>query len=801
MKKINKLIALALCAVTLTGFTSCNKGGGESSSSSSSSTSSSVVTSLWKSSDESLMKKYCGEVLPYPSDGLFEGEVTVEEIKGENGGDSYLEIVDHAEEFSLENYYKQFQDNSKWNIITSYNGDVVQGRSGATEYVEMTKNSDDNSIGYGILYYHRDKQTITSTDGSTKVIEAGNVIQCYNTYCTKTTTATAWSESEAAYINYVTTFDIPFIQLGEENVVAASNENTLSIYDFYTKNLTKEYADILMNNGFTLQKITSQDDDSYVLIKELSDGSNVRAQLYYLNGNNFNFYYTPKVEYSSEWPTELVAEIKTKSGIEIPQFEMADGGSYIYYKKNNVYSIYTLNLKDGYNYETYAYNRLNIIQNTWSEKIGFITRNLTDDNQDVIGFQVIAMVYTPSSTFTQSWPSSKITETMKSLNIEGIDIPGIEDSDLPTTSISGTYDQIKYEIKGQEVFDQNYEYYYDDIKKSPEYYGYEEGTELSEEEIVKLATTLSRREEGIQISIFDKNYQASQALYNKLFTAGWYEYEDMEGQVTFEDPNGKLAVTFQSDTYSDPSHDNEGLTSIFIHPGLEEVHSQEFKFIRTCSVEHTDEEKAADSKLAEEHYEVGIGLEKQIYVERKMLPYTITYTSDTDGITVDSNGIVKVADTVADNTWAKITASIQVPGETNPRTITINVLAKKILSYTNSEVIDAISTKLQGKGYNPVVYHPASGTGKIEFDQLTLNFGTNMSVVQVKYLVENDLALEGFTKDDDGWQNEDGVIIGNDDIKADVIQYHFINDYVAIATEYIIYTNADDEVILLIYSY
>ena len=791
MKKISKLIALALCAVTLTG---CNKGGGESSP-----ISSSTTTSLWKSSDESLMQKYCGEVLPYPSDGLFEGDVTVEEIEATNGGDSYLEIVDHAEEFTLANYYKQFQDNSKWNIVSSYNGEIVQSRSGGTEYVEMTKNSDDNSIGYGLVYYHRDKQTITNADGSTQVIEAGNVIQCYNTYSTKATDATDWSESDKFYINYVTTFDLPFIQLGDENVVAASNENSLSIYDFYTKNLTKEYADKLISDGFTLQKITSQDDDSYVLIKELSNGANVRAQLYYLNGNNFNFYYTAKVEYSSQWPSELVNKIKAKSGIEIPQFEIADGGSYIYYEKNDIYSIYTLNLKDGYNYETYAYNQLNIIQNTWSEKIGFITRNLTDENQDTIGFQVVAMVYTPSSTFTSSWPSSKVTETLKTLNIEGITIPGIETSDLPTTSITGTYEQIKYEIKGQEVFDQNYEYYFNDIKQSPEYYGYEEGAELSDEEIDKLATTLSRREEGIQISIFDKNYQASQALYNKLFNACWYEYEDMQGQVTFEDPSGKVAVTFQSDTYADPSHDNEGLTSIFIHPGLEEQHQQEFYFGNPCSKEHTSEEIEVESRYAEPHYEVGIGLERQINVVRKMLPYTITYSSDTDGITIDENGLVKVDKSVANNTWATITISIQVPGEATPRTKQIKLVAKNILSYTNEEVIDTIAAKLQEKSYTPNVYHPDSG--KLEFDQLTVNFGTDSSVSEIKTLVENSLVLDGFKKDEDGWNNVEGVIIGDPNTKGDVIQYNFVNDYVAITAEYIIYKNADNEFILLIYSY
>ncbi len=130
MKKIQLLTlsSITILSILMGGtFSSCVGGNSlssvtsssesvSSSTPSSSSSSSEVIDGhydMWTEAQKTLMKKYCGEVLPYPV-GLVDENLTVEEITIDDY--SYLQISDTSSSFTLRDYYKTVE-NFGWNTI------------------------------------------------------------------------------------------------------------------------------------------------------------------------------------------------------------------------------------------------------------------------------------------------------------------------------------------------------------------------------------------------------------------------------------------------------------------------------------------------------------------------------------------------------------------------------------------------------------------------------------------------------------------------------------------------------------
>ncbi len=747
-----KCLSIAVIFVLIGGLASCDQnnnsdssdGISDSSSSSSlpsedsSSSSQQDEGSLWDDEQKALLKKYCGEVLPYPSD-MFVGKVSVNEIYDYEYGYSYLEIYDEATEFTLKDYNKTLKANG-WNAISSYNGFIIQSDTSGTSFVELTKGSEDGDNGYDIIYFFNNPY---------------NVIHCYGGLSARATSEISWSDADKDAIKKVTTIDLPFIALGESYSVSATNINTLQMYDVYVENLTEKYAKMLIDAGFVKSGPLSSMNDVYYLVKNLGDGNSLTAVLYYYGGNNFSFYFSATPTSYFSWPSELTDEIKDKSGVEIPHFEIAEGGTYLAYKKNDSYFIYTYDLLNGYNYETYNLNVLRNPSLSWEETVNFITYNLTDDNGTTVGFMIIVNVVSPTSTFVSSWPSDKIDGVISSLlNIKDVSLPSFDSSSFPDTG-----KQIKYSIRGQEYYDQYFDFYYSEIKEEPTYYGLEK--DASDETIRAEASRLARLEEGILVSVFDVELKAYNSYEQALYNAGWYRFIDNYNQVTYEDPEGKLAITL--DSYQDPSHDNEGVTTFFFHPGSEKKHSPEFRFV----VDETN---------------VAIGHETYLELVKNMYPYDVTYSSNdaTGKISVDDKGYVKVDDSVKEGTTATITASITLPsGETI--TTECVVTAIKVTSYTPAEVIDNINSLISEAGFKGNVVH------NDKIDSVTVDFGKSASVSEIKELVETKFSLSDFEKYESGWDKVSDYV---DDKKIDGsrLRYNFLNKYCSILVEYFIYT-------------
>lgn len=337
MKKLQLLTlsSITILSILMGGtFSSCS--GGTSSSVSSSSESSSVTPSssssssssssevidghfdMWTDAQKALMEKYCGEVLPYPV-GLVDENLIVEEITSDDY--SYLQISDTSSSFTLKDYYKSVEKFG-WNTIKGYNGEAAQ-LNGDTEYYEITKKASVRNKGYELIYFHAEEEkdeegNVTST--------AGNILRCHNDLVSFESADTEYSEDNLTDMQYATTTtSLPFLKMGGQNQIGITDANTFVVIDYYVYDYSKDNADILIENGFTLDDELSKEYNSYILHKTLEDGSTIDAQIYYFQGNNAYFTYSPNTYEGEAWPSELVAQIKAKTGVEVPQFEIADG--------------------------------------------------------------------------------------------------------------------------------------------------------------------------------------------------------------------------------------------------------------------------------------------------------------------------------------------------------------------------------------------------------------------------------------------------------------------------------------------
>lgn len=695
----------------------------------------------WTSAQQELLKKYCGDVLPFPVDA-FSSNVIVEEIYDEEYDYYYLEIADAASSFTLKDYYESLE-NLGWNAITPYNGNKVQTDGTGSEFVELTKSSStDPSIGYDMLYSYN---------------SGYNVIHCYNDLTSASSSEKAWSAEDSVTIKETIVTELPFINLGSVNRVYQYNDNMLQIIDTYTTDLSKTYADLLIQNGFKLSSTYSNDYNSWVLVKELEDGSQVVAQIYYLNGNGFYFTYAPHVEDYSEWPSEVTDEIKKLSGVEIPQFETSENGSFSAYRKNDTFYIYTESLSEDFDYDEYSYNQLKYFKLSWDETILVSDFNLTDDDYEVYGYGICVTLTDPLSTFVESWPSNAINDTLSSLlNIKDANIPAL---DSTYTSLSDK--KMKYYVNGEDAYNAWYAYYYSYIKEYP--YFYDLGDNPTEAEIEACAHNLAIKEMGIVISFVDYDFVGNNAYEETLENLGWYKGYDTWGYTYFEDPEGKVRITLKCVAY--PSYDNEGQTDIVISVGSGETHTPEFMF-------------------ESEEYSFAIGSEdNKLGLVKSMLPYDVTFTSsdETGGISVDESGNVTIDESVEDGTTATITATINVPGEEEPRVITCTVTAIKVTIYTPTSAIEAVASLMEEKGYHPTVINDEYT------NKATIAFDSETDVESIKALVDSSFIPEEFEVNGE-WC--DATIYPDDDTEVEgyMINYSIWNDYCYIMLEFQIYT-------------
>ena len=688
------------------------------------------------------------------------GELVVEEVVDTYYETSYLAMYDNSKSFTFEEYYKLLE-NYGWGTISNYSGNKVQTDTDGIKFVELTKNLD--GVGYDLLYYFIPDQY--DEDG-TLVSSSGNFVFCYNDFSANSISDDSWFNEDIETINDVTTINLPFIKVGETYGVNYLNKNALKIIDTYTKDLSKDYADLLVKDGFVLDDKESKEYNAYILYKNLSDGTKIGAMLYYLNGNNFIIRYIPKSY--NEWPTEIVNEIKEKTGVEIPKFDIAEGGLYSAYLKNGVYYIESETLADGvdpYSYTTLleenglSMNSSNWEYENWEETISVAVNNIYGESWfDVVGMEVVIKINESSNLFSDVWPIDDISSAIKSLGIDGVNLPTFDNSCLVSDK------KMKYTLPDDEYYQSQYDYYYEDIKFFPEYYGL--SSDATDEEIAALAKKLALNDIGITVKIFDQDFAVYESYEKILENAGWYLYYDDYGNSVYEDPNGVLAVTL-----SGYDEGTGGLTTFFIHKGNGVEHSSEFYF-------EYDE------------YELTIGKTNEINLIRRMLPYKVSYSSDTEGITIDEEGNVEIAEDVEEGTVATITAKL-VDSNGKEYTASCKITAIHQLDYEMDTALEAVRKLVEDNGYT-VSNYVSDGTSQ-SFD---VNFGTSLSTDEVKDLVQYSFIPEGFE------------MVGywfpstfEEKYSCELLDYDFYYDgSQKILIEFDVYTNDNNEVVLHVFT-
>ncbi len=706
--KQKKLGLLCLSALAVLGLIGCSTGS-ESAPSSEDSIASEVTSESeeggWSEEQKELLKTYCGEVLPYP-EYYFDGEVSFTVIHDDYDEDySYLKIKDESLSFSMETYFLDLQD-AGWNVVYGYDGEAVQTISGAN-YVEASKPASDGEHGYDIMYYF--SSAYKDSDGTT--IPSGNVLLCYKDMDGKLTEKSDWTDEDKKIMDSAIAYTLPFMQIGSSYTVSKSSVNSVTISDNYAKDFTWDYVEVLKKDGFVIDKTLSKYNEAFVLTKNLENGCSVDILLSYYGGNSFTAYYNAvETEYDS-WDNPIIEEAEKASKVTIPSFNIDEGGTYKAYKKSDSYYIYTTDLSISFDYESYALFTLKDPRLTWEETVSFTCISLTN-GEEVYGFMLIITPTAPTSTFVSSWPSEVVSSFIKDdLSINDITLPTLEDSSIPETG-----KQIKYQVND---YESNYAYFLKDIKENTtDYFDFKP----TDEQIKAKADTLAKENTSMSITLLDQEFKAYKAYEDSLYKSKWYGYYDSDSYLIYEDPSGKINLTFAYEVF--PALDNLGPTTIYISKGSGETHKEEFYF------------SAEEVKIIPGgNNDVGFN-----YLVKAMLPYEVTYSIEGgDGkITVDEDGFVMVAEDAEVGTSATLSATINVPGEASPRTVTIKITVKKDLNYTPEKAMNTVLALLKDKGYE------VTATAEYERYSSTIDFGTSMNVEDVENFVEKNLIPEGF---------------------------------------------------------
>jgi hypothetical protein len=666
----------------------------------------------WNESDITLLSVYCGSPIPYPS-CFAKGEITLKEQS--EGKANCLLLIGETKTWASENYYLSLIDYG-YEPICGYDGSPIQSNDG-TDYVELTKNSPDGKTGYEIMCYHLDN--VSLSEG--KAASSYDIISCRNYFSSQKRSENDWSEEDKTVIDYVTTTTLPYVALGEGYGIAASSEDALGMSDYCTKDISREYVDTLVNNGYAYSKITSKLKGAYYLYKNLDNGDKIEILIKYFKGNNIKVAFTPKVTSYSSWPISLISPLEEQSGVSVPSFDVASNGAYLAYTKHGTVYLATYNLNEDFDY----YDYIDEIQSelfSWEEKLSVSAYLLRDDNYDDVGFVLTLSLSAPSSTFSSSWPSLAIESGIKeALEIEGIAIPVLDLAPF------GLANQMKYTVITESDYEEVYEYY---LKLFTLNYGdaYDEAT------IAALAADYAKLKspKGVSLSFYDPaldeqidyvvRYKINEAYKELLYSEGWYKVPDTGG-TTYEDPSGKLAIKVSNKPYGD-----NGYTSIKIQEGSGEAHNPELSFPKKS-------------------YEVARGGKISVAANASMLPYPITYscTADSEVASVSNEGVVSVSKEAEVGTSFTVTASV-TDSEGKVYSAKCSLTVTEGLTYAS--VLASVETLIQNKGYSDIsnedIYAIGSKT-KVIGKKLTVNLGQEKSKEECKTLVQESFVPSGFT--------------------------------------------------------
>ncbi len=704
MKMTKRLILLLSATLLLSG---CNGGTSDSTNNSESTTSSSdtPVTSSWSDDIKALLEKYCGDVLPYPSNG-FVGEIKYQEVM-DMYGKNCLQIYDKATSFTLKDIHWEYDlEASGWTIQKDYNGNSYKDAITDDGYVELTRISSDETKGFRLLFNY---------DSTTKC----NLITCYNDLKTKLSTRTSFDDVEDGCIQYSLLTSLPFSRWGADYYVATHeyyelffDENTVLIQDELAINNSDYTIKALEDDGFVLNASLSKANGLGVLYKELKNDeneafANIQALVVYNGGNKLQATYLPIATPSSAWPSEFLKPIEEETGISLPTFTADDITSYGYYKKHDTYYV-TANTSTSLSFDYgWELEDLGLFEDPdhlgtytdWHEKVQIELTEGTDASYNTTSFTVALKAIKSEKTFADSYPSDKVADFLKNNNIN-----------VTPFSLDNTGTDI-YRYTYTTDYEARYDYWYEYLKRWYKVMG----MTMSEEEVISEAEDAATSDLGLVIEIADDDGSIADGLSDKFYKAGWHKETYYDNGSKFEDPDGELAVMIVC---------RGGITNIKIALGSGEKHKPVFEFTQSEIWDRP-----------------GNQVDLSNYLNIDMLPYTISYTSsDTSVLTVDEYGSATISESAKNNDSSIIKASItDKEGNTFEASITI-----RVTTITQEDIISQLKTRFE----SAVV----KGTFNEEEDENNGSYriygaflASELSVEEAKKYVEDNLILDNFS--------------------------------------------------------
>ena len=703
MKKTQKLILLLSTTLLLSG---CGNNASSTSSSSETSGSSSIsYVSSWTDEIQELLKTYCGDVLPFPTNGLV-GKVGIYE-----GMDYYgrncLQLNDASSSFTLKSIHWEYDlVDAGWTIQKDSNGNSYKDAYSDGGYLELTKVSGSPSVGYRLL---------VSFDSETGC----NLITCYNELETELSSNTDFDEIEKSCIEYSLLTSLPFGVWGTDYYVATNeyysaffDENTVLVQDQLAINNQEEIVEALEDDGFSINSYYTKLSGLYVLNKELSDNkdevfANIQVLVYYNGGNNLQATYIPTVTESETWPAEFLSEVETLSGVSVPTWEGETVTGYGYYKKHDTYYV-TVGTSESVSFdycwaledEGFYCDRDDVfLYSDWHENIQIKVNETEDESTGSAVMTLGIKATTTSNTFVDSFPSDVITSFLESQDISVIPF-GLTETGTDMYRYSVTLD-----------YDARYTYW---VNYLHAWYKAMD-MEMSDEDIEELAAEAALADLGVEVEVVDDFGEYADELCEKFYEAGWHREEYGNNGYKFEDPNGELSVIITNET--------NYITYVKVGLGSGLKHEPVFGF-NSSEVWGRPEGQ----------------LYLSYYLDVDMLPYEISYTtSDANVATVDESGTVTIASNAENGSSVTIKASLtSADGEVYESSITV-----KVTTVTKDELVSTLADKIKGLVVDGTLIEQEDETSGAYYIAGAF-LASEKSTEEAKKFVEENLIIDGF---------------------------------------------------------
>ena len=431
----------------------------------------------------------------------------------------------------------------KWYWDTEY--ECISGE-GSGNTVAAVKGVYDKAAGWKFVEYDEDYESYRYeyelTEGSIQAdiyMMSSSIpveVDAWYQPAQQPTTDTEWNSEVSEVMNGVLGELLPFYPLGEYYTVYQVDDYTLIVYDYYTTDLTGEYAALLEKAGSGYTKVEEASYTYYEKVKE--NGEKIDVMVAYDDedgyGNMIQAMLVPNTTEVAKWEDIPLTAIETAFGFKVPSFEAA---SYVFYEHDGALIIQGATSTDLSESYATSIEALGLLGGegayvNWEETASIAFEALTEtdasEQEVVVGFQLALEVTTPTSEFSKDWPAESVSKYLESFELS-VEVPSL----LNETGKDVKIAVLTYEELYQEVVE-----YYEMLNEWIEALG---GEPYTEEEIAEIAAPYAAENAGMYISMYGSDASALVEAYNGKFDTTAWTYEKVEQK---DEDTGEVVATY-----------------------------------------------------------------------------------------------------------------------------------------------------------------------------------------------------------------------------------------------------------------